>query len=45
MAGVGNHGAVKVRDVWRQKDLGTADGKYTVKVPKHGVVMLRLSKP
>jgi alpha-galactosidase len=42
---LGITGPVKVRDVWRQEDLGTADGKYTVKVPKHGVVMLRLSKP
>jgi alpha-galactosidase len=42
---LGITGPVKVRDVWRQKDLGTADDKYTAKVPKHGVVMLRLSKP
>jgi alpha-galactosidase len=42
---LGITGPVKVRDVWRQKDLGNADGKYTARVPKHGVVMLRLSNP
>ena len=42
---LGITGPMNVRDVWRHKDLGTADGTYTVKVPRHGVVMLRLSKP
>ncbi|MDD5509095.1 MAG: family 43 glycosylhydrolase, partial [Bacteroidales bacterium] len=32
-----------VRDLWRQKDLGTADGKFSCIVPSHGVVLVRLS--
>src|SRR5262249_51895176 len=32
-----------VRDLWRQKDLGTADGKYQATVPPRGCVLLRLS--
>ncbi|MCC7475392.1 MAG: NPCBM/NEW2 domain-containing protein [Pirellulales bacterium] len=32
-----------VRDVWRQHDLGTADGEYRAQVPRRGVVLLRLS--
>lgn len=35
---------VKVRDLWLHQDLGLQEGEYTVRVPKHGVVMLRLSQ-
>ena len=31
-----------VRDLWRQKDLGTFDTEFTAKVPRHGVVLLRI---
>ena len=31
-----------VRDLWRQKDLGTFDGRYSATVGRHGVVLLRL---
>ena len=41
---LGLTGRVKIRDVWRQQDLGVAEGSYTANVPKHGVVMLRISK-
>jgi alpha-galactosidase len=34
-------GKHRVRDLWRQKDIGTFDNEYTIKVPRHGVVMLR----
>ena len=40
---LGLKGRVKIRDVWRQQDLGTADGSYTATVPKHGVVMIRMA--
>ena len=36
-------GSQKVRDLWRQKDLGSFDGKYESTVPPHGVVLLKLS--
>jgi alpha-galactosidase len=32
------------RDVWQAKDLGMLHGDYTVTVPRHGVVLLKLSK-
>ena len=32
-----------VRDVWRQKDLGTFDGKFESRVPRHGVALIRLT--
>jgi hypothetical protein len=33
---------VKVRDMWRQQDLGVADAKFTARVPPQGVVMIRM---
>jgi alpha-galactosidase len=32
----------RARDLWRQQDLGSFSGNYTVKVPWHGVVLLRV---
>jgi alpha-galactosidase len=40
---VGLAGPVRVRDVWSQKDLGIQRGSFSVIVPTHGVVLLRLS--
>lgn len=31
-----------VRDLWRQKDLGTYDGRFTANVSRHGVALVRL---
>jgi alpha-galactosidase len=39
---VGFDGPVQARDLWSHADLGTLNGSYTVVVPRHGVVMLRL---
>jgi len=36
------NGKHRARDLWRQKDVGTFDDEYTIKVPRHGVVMVRL---
>ena len=33
-----------VRDLWRQKDLGTFTGKFTANVPIHGVVLVKITK-
>jgi len=41
---LGLTGPINIRDVWRHKDLGSANSSYTANVPRHGVVMLRLSK-
>jgi alpha-galactosidase len=35
-------GRWRVRDLWRQKDLGTFDGEFAADVKPHGVVMVQL---
>jgi alpha-galactosidase len=42
---IGLSGGIQVRDLWRQKDLGIFSEKYRAKVPRHGVMMLKLLKP
>ncbi len=32
-----------VRDLWRQKDLGTFDTEFKILVPRHGVVLVKIS--
>ncbi len=39
---LGISGRQKVRDLWRQKDLGSFDEKFIAKVGRHGVMMIRL---
>jgi alpha-galactosidase len=41
---VGFTSGAKARDIWAAKDLGRLNGTYTVTVPRHGVVLLRLSR-
>jgi alpha-galactosidase len=38
----GLKGKLRVRDLWRQKDLGKFNAAYTASVPRHGVVLLRV---
>lgn len=40
----GFKGSVKVRDIWAAKDLGTLPSDYEMRVPGHGVVLLRVSE-
>jgi alpha-galactosidase len=40
---LGLSGKQTVRDLWRQRTLGTFDGQFEAPVPRHGVVMVRLS--
>jgi alpha-galactosidase len=42
---LGITGKQLVRDLWRQKDIGDLDGEYTVEVPRHGAVMIRVGTP
>ena len=35
-------GKQKVRDLWRQKDLGEFTDSFSASVPRHGVVLVRL---
>ena len=39
---LGLSGKQQVRDLWRQKDLPAADGRFEAAVPRHGVVLVRL---
>jgi alpha-galactosidase len=41
---LGFNSAVKARDLWQQKDLGTLGHAYTAKIPGHGVILLRVSQ-
>lgn len=41
-AAIGVEGGQKVRDLWRQKDLGVFTGAFTAYVARHGVVMVRM---
>jgi len=40
---LGITGKAVVRDLWRQKDLGTFDGSFTATVPYHGAILVRLT--
>ncbi|MEI6275598.1 MAG: NPCBM/NEW2 domain-containing protein [Prolixibacteraceae bacterium] len=41
---VGLKGKYKIRDLWRQKDLGNFDGSFNTEIGHHGVVLVRLDK-
>jgi len=41
---LGLSGQWKLRDVWRQKDLGVSGSTISGNIPHHGVLMLKLSK-
>jgi alpha-galactosidase len=40
---LGVSGPQRVRDVWRHRDIGDADSSFNATVPRHGVVLLRLT--
>jgi alpha-galactosidase len=42
-ADLGVTGKQRVRDVWRQKDIGTFEQSFEAEVPRHGVAMVKLS--
>lgn len=41
-ADLGIRSTVHVRDLWQHKDLGAFNESYTVEVPKHGAVLVRI---
>jgi len=41
---VGVTGKLKVRDLWRQAELGKFSGGFQTRVPRHGVVLLKVGK-
>jgi alpha-galactosidase len=36
--------AVKARDIWQSKDMGTISAPYTVTIPGHGVLFMKVSQ-
>ncbi|HEY4063660.1 MAG TPA: NPCBM/NEW2 domain-containing protein [Puia sp.] len=42
LARLGLRGSYKIRDVWRQKDLGVFDRDFGADVPYHGVLLVRM---
>ncbi|MEN6577217.1 MAG: NPCBM/NEW2 domain-containing protein [Phycisphaerales bacterium] len=39
---LGIQGEQRIRDLWRQKDLGVFDNRFTTTIPRHGVTLVRL---
>jgi alpha-galactosidase len=39
---LGLGGKQRVRDLWRQQDIGEFDGQFEASVPRHGVVLVRV---
>jgi alpha-galactosidase len=39
---LGIEGPRQVRDLWRQHDIGTSEGRFSTRVPRHGVMLVRL---
>jgi hypothetical protein len=42
-ADVGATGTQRVRDLWRQKDLGSFSERYQTRVPRHGAALVRIA--
>ncbi len=40
---VGLRGPHRIRDLWRHRDVGTADGRWSVRVARHGAEVVRLT--
>jgi len=39
---LGIEGPCRIRDLWRQKNLGTYKNRFETKVPRHGVMLVRI---
>lgn len=39
---LGIQGKVKIRDLWRQKNLGIFSGSYETSIPYHGVSLIKI---
>jgi alpha-galactosidase len=40
---LGISGSRKVRDLWRQQDIGKVANEFSAPVPRHGVVLVKIS--
>lgn len=43
-AKIGLNGSFKIRDLWRQKDLGVFKNNFSTSIPPHGVTFIKLKK-
>ncbi len=43
-AQLGLKGKQQVRDLWRQKDLGTFDDEFSAEIPRHGVMLVKVGE-
>ena len=41
LADIGRSGTHRIRDLWRQQDLGQIDAQFHAEVPAHGVILIR----
>jgi len=41
---IGLRGPMQARDLWRQQDLGEFADGYTVRLPEHGVRLLKIAR-
>jgi alpha-galactosidase len=41
---LGIDGAIRVRDLWRQKDIGVFDGGFSTEIPYHGTMLLQVTR-
>jgi alpha-galactosidase len=41
---IGLEGPIRIRDLWRQKDLGQFAGGFATRIPSHGVVLVKMSE-
>jgi alpha-galactosidase len=41
---LGINGRQQLRDLWRQQDLGTFSNEYSVEIPRHGSVLLKVTQ-
>ncbi len=39
---LGRKGPARVRDLWRQRDMGEFDRSFSAEVPRHGVALVRV---
>ena len=43
LGAIGPRRTARIRDLWEHKDMGSVNDSYTANVPKHGVVMVKVS--
>jgi alpha-galactosidase len=41
---LGVSGEQRIRDLWRQRDLGSSGKGFEIEVPRHGVALIKLRK-